>query len=229
MSENIPEAAAPAPAAPAPAQPKPRRRRKRLIAAAVVAVPVLLLLALIPGCPREFALPAQPEEWEIEAVHRFSARTGKIIVDQKGRLVSHAVIRFDETELNAILRTLLRAARLRRYPPTAAVWRQGGLDVEVSVPVRPVAINLSVRLIPEYRDGKFCCTAQNAWCGRLPLPGSAVASLINRFLAAEASRRKELAAAVAATERVSVNSEGGLEAAVQPKRAAAAMKMLMGM
>lgn len=210
-----------------------RRRRWLIVAAVIVAVIVALFLVLIPGCRRDYSLPPVPEAWETEALIGLTMRVSKAMFDRNGKPAQRAEIELSEAEMNAAIRNGLRFAfkyaahPARELPSIRAVWRKGAIDADISAPLWPVgAVNISLRLIPEYADGEFRFAAREIRVGRLPVPSATTSRLLNRRLASEVRNRPELATALKAVESMTPLPDGGLKVVFNPRQAAEMLNFL---
>ena len=206
--------------APVQPEPVPKKRKGCLIFLLVIVVLFVTAAVLVFGLPRRWDPSAHISPAESEYMQQIIGKVTSTMVTEDGQMAERAVVELTAPEINTLLKTGLRAARLR-YTPNLyydAEWKQGVLELRVCRVLLPfLAVNLETELVPAVAGGKIILHSKSFWLGSLPF-GSAI---VDPALAAALERCKkkpELQAVTEIVENLEVVKGDSVRMTIRPKK-----------
>ena len=206
--------------APVQPEPVPKKRKGCLIFLLVIVVLFVTAVALVFGSPRRWEPSAHISTAESVCMQQIIGKLTSTMVTEDGQMAERAVVELTAQEINTLLKTGLRAARLRETPNLYydAEWKQGALELRVCRVLLPfLAVNLDTELVPAVGGGKITLHSKSCWLGSLPF-GSVI---VDPALAAALERCKdkhEIRAITEIVESLDVVKGDSVRMTIRPKK-----------
>ena len=209
-------------------EPVPKKRKGCLIFLLVIVALFVTVAVLVFGSPRRWEPPAHISAAESECMQQIIGKLTSTMVTEDGQMAERAVVELTAQEINTLLKTGLRTARLRETPNLYydAVWKQGALELRVCRVLLPyLAVNLDTELVPAVGGGKITLHSKSFWLGSLPF-GSAI---VDPALAAALERcrnKQEFKAITEIIESLEVKGDS-VRMTIRPKKIKLVLPLLL--
>jgi len=216
----------------APVQPEPvpkKRRKGCLVFLLIVVILFVTPVVLVLGLPRRWEPSAHISAAESEFMQQVIGKLTSTMVTEDGRMAERAVVELTAPEINTLLKTGLRAARLRNTPDLYydAEWKQGALELRVCRVLLPsLAVNLDTELVPAVAGGKIVLHSKAFWLGSLPF-GSAIVDPALAAALARCRNKQEFKAITEIIESLEVVKGDSVRMTIRPKKIKMVLPLLL--